>query len=181
MGHASPCPMSHACARRRRAAQNNGEMREMGVRGVLVYCHCGHHVALSADIWLDEVRLSDLEPRFVYQGCGYAAPTCGRTSSEATRYQGISKHRTRTAPASGAFGVLGRGRWRCLVSVAPSRDEPTHRPKRCSVRFRTVPGWNTAWNCMLFPIQIRIDNCNLRLSPAPSLRRQLMARRSWRE
>ncbi|MFK4718915.1 hypothetical protein ABIE89_000015 [Bradyrhizobium niftali] len=26
-----------------------GEMRQMGVRGVLVYCHCGHHVALSAD------------------------------------------------------------------------------------------------------------------------------------
>lgn len=47
-----------------------GEMREMGVRGVLVYCHCGHHVALSADRWPDEVRLSDIEPRFVCQGCG---------------------------------------------------------------------------------------------------------------
>ncbi|MGY4622640.1 hypothetical protein [Bradyrhizobium sp. USDA 4486] len=39
-----------------------GEMREMGLRGVLVYCHCGHHVELSADRWLDEVRLSDVEP-----------------------------------------------------------------------------------------------------------------------
>jgi hypothetical protein len=46
-----------------------GEMREMGLRGVLVYCHCGHHVALDADGWPDEVRLSDLEPRFVCQGC----------------------------------------------------------------------------------------------------------------
>lgn len=46
------------------------EMRAMGVRGVLIYCHCGHHVALDADRWDDELRLSDLEPRFVCQGCG---------------------------------------------------------------------------------------------------------------
>ncbi|WP_375309067.1 hypothetical protein [Bradyrhizobium sp. A5] len=45
-------------------------MRAMGLRGVLVYCHCGHHIALNADRWQDEVRLSDLEPRFVCQGCG---------------------------------------------------------------------------------------------------------------
>ncbi|MET4170835.1 hypothetical protein ABIB99_001917 [Bradyrhizobium sp. LA6.1] len=42
----------------------------MGVRGVLVYCHCGHHVALDADRWPDTARLSDLEPRFVCRGCG---------------------------------------------------------------------------------------------------------------
>jgi len=47
-----------------------GEMRAMGLRGVLVYCHCGHHVALDATRWPDELRLSDLEPRFVCQGCG---------------------------------------------------------------------------------------------------------------
>ena len=47
-----------------------GEMREMGVRGVLIYCHCGHHIALDADRWPDSVRLSDLEPRFVCRGCG---------------------------------------------------------------------------------------------------------------
>ena len=46
------------------------EMREMGLRGVLVYCHCGHHVELSADRWPDQMRLSDLEPRFVCVGCG---------------------------------------------------------------------------------------------------------------
>jgi len=36
-------------------------MREMGVRGVLIYCadyHCGHSVVLSADRWPDEMRLS---------------------------------------------------------------------------------------------------------------------------
>jgi hypothetical protein len=48
-----------------------GEMREMGLRGVLVYCHCGHHVALDADRWPDCVRLSDLEPWFVCSACGW--------------------------------------------------------------------------------------------------------------
>ena len=35
-----------------------GEMREMGVRGVLVYCRhrCGHHTEISADGWADHVR-----------------------------------------------------------------------------------------------------------------------------
>lgn len=42
----------------------------MGVRGVLIYCHCGRHITLNADSWPDEVRLSDVEPRFVCQGCG---------------------------------------------------------------------------------------------------------------
>ena len=45
-----------------------GEMREMGVRGVLIYCadyHCSHSVAMNADCWAYELRLSDLEPRFV--------------------------------------------------------------------------------------------------------------------
>nr|WP_074123189.1 hypothetical protein [Bradyrhizobium sp. AS23.2] len=49
-----------------------GQMRAMGVRGVLVYCanyRCGHSVALSADQWSDEVRLSDLESRFTCQAC----------------------------------------------------------------------------------------------------------------
>jgi len=50
-----------------------GEMREMGVRGLLVYCsdyHCSHSTAISADRWPDHVRLSDLEPLFVCQACG---------------------------------------------------------------------------------------------------------------
>ncbi|MCP3382864.1 hypothetical protein NLM31_21080 [Bradyrhizobium sp. CCGUVB4N] len=47
------------------------EMREMGVRGVLIYCcSCGHHIAMSADRWPDEVRLSDVEPRLVCTACG---------------------------------------------------------------------------------------------------------------
>jgi hypothetical protein len=51
-----------------------GEMRyEMGVRGVLVYCadhHCSHSVAMNADHWPDDVRLSDIEPRFVCAAWG---------------------------------------------------------------------------------------------------------------
>ncbi|RXT34532.1 hypothetical protein [Bradyrhizobium betae] len=43
-----------------------GEMREMGVGGVLTYYHCGDHVALDADRWPDDVRLSDFEPRLHY-------------------------------------------------------------------------------------------------------------------
>jgi hypothetical protein len=48
-------------------------MREMGVRGVLIYCadyRCSHSVALSADRWPDDVRLSDIEPRFVCRASG---------------------------------------------------------------------------------------------------------------
>jgi hypothetical protein len=40
----------------------------MGVRGVLVYCadyRCSRSLAISADQWSDDVRLSDIEPRFV--------------------------------------------------------------------------------------------------------------------
>ncbi|UWU89356.1 hypothetical protein N2604_22900 [Bradyrhizobium sp. CB1015] len=47
-----------------------GQMRAMGLSRILVYCHCGHHVALDGASWPDEVRLSDIEPRFVCQGCG---------------------------------------------------------------------------------------------------------------
>jgi hypothetical protein len=55
-----------------------GEMRigRGGVRGVLVYCadyRCGHHITLAAetvDQWPGDVRLSDLEPKFICQKCG---------------------------------------------------------------------------------------------------------------
>lgn len=49
------------------------EMRESGVRGILICCadyRCSHSIAISADQWPDDVRLSDLEPRFVCQACG---------------------------------------------------------------------------------------------------------------
>jgi hypothetical protein len=52
------------------------EMRASGVRGTLAYCsdyQCSHWVRLDAatcDRWSDDIRLSDLEPRFVCAACG---------------------------------------------------------------------------------------------------------------
>jgi hypothetical protein len=49
-----------------------GEMRAVGVRGVLVYCadyRCSHSIAISADQWSDDTRLSDIEPRFTCLVC----------------------------------------------------------------------------------------------------------------
>jgi hypothetical protein len=51
-----------------------GEMRSNGgPTAVVVYCtdyRCSHSVAMSADAWPDDVRLSDIEPRFVCTVCG---------------------------------------------------------------------------------------------------------------
>ena len=50
-----------------------GEMRETGVRHVLIYCcdhKCSRHVEVSADRWPDHVRLSDIEPSFTSTACG---------------------------------------------------------------------------------------------------------------
>jgi hypothetical protein len=65
-----------------------GDMRDMGVRGVLVYCadyHCSHSVALSADRWPDEMRLSDVEPRFTRSACGGRGADSGPTSIGGSR------------------------------------------------------------------------------------------------
>lgn len=55
-----------------------GQMREGpgGTRGLLVYCadhRCGHMTRLApadVDQWADDVRLSDLEPKFSCSKCG---------------------------------------------------------------------------------------------------------------
>jgi hypothetical protein len=49
------------------------DMRDMGVRGLLIYCsdyRCSHSTAISGDRWPDDVRLSDIEPKFTGQACG---------------------------------------------------------------------------------------------------------------
>src|SRR5215472_2966965 len=51
----------------------SAEMRAVGVRGVLIYCsdyRCSHSISLDADRWSDDIRLSDIEPRFVRAACG---------------------------------------------------------------------------------------------------------------
>jgi hypothetical protein len=50
-----------------------GEMREMGLRDVLIYCadyRCSHSIEMSGDQWPDHVRLSDIADRFVCTACG---------------------------------------------------------------------------------------------------------------
>jgi hypothetical protein len=49
------------------------DMRDMGVRGLLIDCSdykCSHLITMSGDRWPDDMRLSDLEPRFVCKICG---------------------------------------------------------------------------------------------------------------
>jgi hypothetical protein len=59
-------------------------MREMGVRGALIYCadyRCSHSIALSADQWLDDLRLSDIEFGLSARSAASAALTCGLIST----------------------------------------------------------------------------------------------------
>jgi hypothetical protein len=49
------------------------EMRDQGVRGILVYCadyHCSRSLAISGDRWPDDLRLSDIEDRFTCSAYG---------------------------------------------------------------------------------------------------------------
>ena len=59
-----------------------GEMRsDNGPRRLIVYCSdfkCSHSVVVDAAPWGDNVRLSDLEPRFTCKAC--AAPMFGPCS-----------------------------------------------------------------------------------------------------
>jgi hypothetical protein len=49
------------------------DMCAAGVRGILVYCSdykCSHSIALMADRWPVDARLSNIEPQFVCKACG---------------------------------------------------------------------------------------------------------------
>jgi hypothetical protein len=51
-----------------------GEMRQSGGPTRLIACcgdyKCAHSVVIVAGIWADDVRLSDLEPKFTCKVCG---------------------------------------------------------------------------------------------------------------
>jgi hypothetical protein len=50
-----------------------GEIRESGVRGVLIYCsdyRRSHYITMSADQWPDALWVSDIKDRFVCTACG---------------------------------------------------------------------------------------------------------------
>ena len=56
-----------------------GQMRQSGVTGLLIYCsdyRCSNHLKISANPWPDDVRLSDLEPRFICKACGTRGARC---------------------------------------------------------------------------------------------------------
>jgi hypothetical protein len=49
------------------------QMRGSGVRGLLIYCSdykCSHLITMSGGRWPDDMRLSDLELRFICSACG---------------------------------------------------------------------------------------------------------------
>ena len=49
------------------------QMRNSGVRGLLIYSSdykCSHLNTMSGDSWPDDIRLSDVEARFVCRACG---------------------------------------------------------------------------------------------------------------
>jgi hypothetical protein len=51
-----------------------GEMRTSGASRIIVHCgdyKCGHSVTMYPALWPDNVRLSDLEERFVCTVCGH--------------------------------------------------------------------------------------------------------------
>jgi hypothetical protein len=51
-------------------------MRDVGVRGLLIYCadyQGSHSIAISGNLWPDDLRLFDIEPRFVCRAWGGAA------------------------------------------------------------------------------------------------------------
>jgi hypothetical protein len=51
-----------------------GEMRASGAFRIIVHCgddKCGHLVTMYPALWPDNVRLSDLEARFVCTVCGH--------------------------------------------------------------------------------------------------------------
>jgi hypothetical protein len=48
-------------------------MRDMGVHGLLIYCSdhkCSRLITMSGDRWPDELRFSDIEPRFICSAFG---------------------------------------------------------------------------------------------------------------
>jgi hypothetical protein len=94
-------------------------MREMGVRGVLVYCadyRCSHSVALSADRWPDDLQMTLRLPTSnrsspATRAAGMVAMS-GPTSTGANRpvpAMGVSIAAAKAAPALGVPAAAAGG------------------------------------------------------------------------
>src|ERR1035438_8776257 len=75
------------------------EMPAAGVRGLLIYCSdykCSQWTKVSGDRWPDDVRLSDIEPRFTCQACGQRGadvrPNFGWVEEAARRAMVTGRH-----------------------------------------------------------------------------------------
>jgi hypothetical protein len=74
------------------------ELRDMGVRGILVYCadyRCSHSIAISGDRWADDVRLSDIEPGFICTACGKRGAKTSCTSAVLSAARCQSRYHSR--------------------------------------------------------------------------------------
>jgi hypothetical protein len=81
-----------------------GEMRASGASQVIVHCgdfKCGHSVTMYPALWPDNVRLSDLEERFVCTVCGHRA-----TADVRPLFEG----RPKGGPARGGVPLWGTRR-----------------------------------------------------------------------
>ena len=111
-----------------------GEMREMGLRGVLVYCadyRCSHHIALSADHWFDDLRLSDMSRGLLAAAAANAVRRSGRVSKAASHRNLRSQSETRPQPlASWSRAVI------TLPTHGRNRPEAT---RKCCIPEK-VPG-----------------------------------------
>jgi hypothetical protein len=112
------------------------EMRSSGVRGLLVYCsdyRCSHHIAIGGDRWSDDVRLFDLEPRFVCSACGkrgadvrpnFVWDKAGRVASITG-----SRRNYRWSQYGGQYGPTGQPRPTYLYRTHPvGQNRPTGPP-----------------------------------------------------
>jgi len=67
------------------------------VHGVLIYCsdyRCSHSTCLDADRWADDIRLSDIDPKFVCAACGRRVLTSGRIGDRWSRGSDENAHAT---------------------------------------------------------------------------------------
>jgi hypothetical protein len=100
------------------------EMRDMGVRGVLIYCadyKCSHSIAVNADQWPDDLRLSDIEDRFTCSACGK------RGADVRPDFQLGQRRSERLTPCNSTAGwfavrrCLIMGENRCPTSSSPNK------------------------------------------------------------
>jgi len=84
-------------------------MRASGTIGILVYCadyRCSHSIEMSAGRWSDDLRLSDIEPRFVCKACGKRGADGRRQNRRDWRREESRLHGVAPAPAFSVRGVL---------------------------------------------------------------------------